>query len=329
MLVLCALLAAVGQDGDVFTVPERWEYGAPLIAPEKRDAEPSRAQKDPSVVFHDGRWHVFMTVKLPGRTAIEHCSFERWEHADASKRTLLRLTDSKYFAAPQVFYFEPHKKWYLIYQVGVEGAKKMWVACSTTSDLSDPSSWTRASPILGGGEDDPREEGGLDYWIICDERRAYLFFTSLNGKMWRLWTDLKDFPKGFRHCEVALRGAFFEASHTYRLKGTNRYLTIVEQNGRRYYKAYVADRLDGEWRPVADTAERPFAGWKNIRPARGVDAWTDNVSHGELIRDGNDQTLTVDPKNLRLVFQGMLERSKAGKEYGAFEWRIGLLTAVE
>ena len=47
------------------TLPERWEYSAPLIAPEPRDREPSRAQKDPTVVFYEGKWHVFMTIKLP------------------------------------------------------------------------------------------------------------------------------------------------------------------------------------------------------------------------------------------------------------------------
>ena len=313
-----------------FRVPAMWDYSAPLIAPEKRDRDPSRAQKDPTVVFYDGQWHVFMTVKLPGKSAIEYCSFERWEDANASRRTILKVSDSDYYCAPQVFYFAPHKQWYLIYQMGVPGAKHMWVAFSTTSTITEPRSWTQAKPILDGGEKDPREVGGLDYWIICDDRHAYLFLTSLNGKMWRLWTKLEDFPNGFDHCELALEAKIFEASHTYRLKGSAKYLTIVEENGRRYYKAYLADRLDGQWTPVADSSERPFAGWKNIQPDRGVEPWTDNVSHGELIRDGYDQTLTVDPDNLKLVFQGMLDKHKAGRNYGQFQWRIGILTpAVE
>ena len=311
-----------------FKVPALWEYTAPLIAPEKRRQDPSRAQKDPTVVFHEGKWHVFMTVKLPGMSAIEYCAFDKWENADAAPRTILKISSSKYYCAPQVFYFTPHRKWYLIYQMGVPGAKKMWVAYSTTTDIADADSWTQAQPILDGGEKDPREQGGLDYWIICDDERAYLFLTSLNGKMWRLWTDLKDFPKGFEHCEIALEARIFEASHTYKLKGLNKYLTIIEENGRRYYKAYLADRLDGKWTPVADTADKPFAGWKNIRPAAGVQPWTDNVSHGELIRDGNDQTMTVDPGKLRFVFQGMLDSEKAGKGYGGFSWRIGMLTPV-
>ena len=134
-----------------FRAPAMWEYSGPLIAPEQRSTEPSRAQKDPTLVFSGGQWHVFMTVKLPGRSAIEYCSFKDWEDADRAPRTILTVSDSDYFCAPQVFYFTPHKQWYLIYQVGMPGAKKMWVAYSTTADIADPGSWTQARPILDGG----------------------------------------------------------------------------------------------------------------------------------------------------------------------------------
>lgn len=313
---------------DLIVLPEQWEYSAPLITPEKRDVDRSRAQKDPTLVYYKDRWHVFMTVKLPGRSAIEHCSFRNWSEADQSRRTILKVSDSDYYCAPQVFYFEPHRKWYLIYQMGVAGQKKMWVAYSTTTDINDPESWTNAKPILDGGNDDPRTVGGLDYWIICDDSRAFLFYTSLDGRMWRLWTTLDEFPKGFRDCQIALQANIFEASHTYRIKGSAQYLTIIEENGRRYYKAYLADRLDGPWKPIADTADQAFAGRKNIRPATGAAAWTDNVSHGELVRAGHDQTLTIDPTNLQFVFQGMLDRHKQDKGYGDFQWRIGILTPV-
>ncbi len=307
-------------------LPSGWLYSAPLVSPERRDQDPSRAQKDPTVVFHDGRWHLFMTVKLPGRSAIEYCSFTDWDEADSSPRQLLKISDSDYFCAPQVFYFTPHKKWYLIYQMGIPQSKKMWVAYSTTIDIGDPHSWTKASAALDGGPDDPRTVGGLDYWVICDDERAYLFFTSLNGKMWRMSTRLEDFPQHFSDCQVALDAKIFEASHTYRLKGRDQYLTLIEENGRRFYKAYVADRLDGRWRPLADSPERPFAGWMNVRPGPGVESWTDNVSHGELLRHSNDQTLTIDPSKWTFLFQGMLDKNKSGKGYGQFQWRLGLLT---
>lgn len=78
-----------------FRPPAFWQYGGPLISPEKREKDPSHAQKDPTVVFHQGRWHIFMTVKLPDRSAIEYCSFDKWENADRSTRTILPISSSK------------------------------------------------------------------------------------------------------------------------------------------------------------------------------------------------------------------------------------------
>ncbi len=136
-----------------FEVPAMWEYSAPLIAPEKRDHDPSRAQKDPTVVFHGGKWHVFMTVKLPRqigdrvllvRALGRRRPFAAHDPEGQRQRLLLR---------PQVFYFSPHQKWYLIYQMGVPGAKKMWVAYSTTANIADPGSWTQAQA-------DPRRRRG-------------------------------------------------------------------------------------------------------------------------------------------------------------------------
>lgn len=340
-LILAAATCPVGSLGaeepakseESLRVPAMWEYSAPLISPEVRERDASHAQKDPAVVFHDGKWHVFMTIKVGRRTIMEHCSFAKWEEANASKRTILDVAEGDYWCAPQVFWFEPHAKWYLVYQIGVPGQNKMQIAYSTTTDIANPLSWTKARPILDGGPDDPRIEGGIDYWIVCDDEHAYLFFTANSGKMWRMRTKLADFPSGFGELAIAYQGKIFEASHTYRLKGREKgegqWLTIIEENGRRYYKAYVADSLDGEWRPIADTEERPFAGFASIRPAAGVEAWTDNVSHGELVREGVDQTMTVDPANLQFVFQGMFERDKAGKGYGEWVWRIGILTPAE
>ena len=82
----CRLACGITSGEDSIELPKRWVYSSPLISPESREDEPSRAQKDPTLVQHEGRWHVFMTVKLPGRSAIEYCSFEDWDNANASKR---------------------------------------------------------------------------------------------------------------------------------------------------------------------------------------------------------------------------------------------------
>jgi hypothetical protein len=68
-----------------------------------------------------------------------------------------------------------------------------------------------------------------DLISTIDDTRAYLFFTSLDGHLWRMWAPLAQFPRGFDHCEQALRADIFEASHTYRLLGQNRYLTLLQQ----------------------------------------------------------------------------------------------------
>jgi len=201
----------------------------------------------------------------------------------------------------------------------------MWVAFSTTPDINDPSSWTKAKPMLDGGPSDPRGKGGLDYWIICNDTTAYLFITTNNGKMWRLETPLDQFPYGWGNYTLALQGKIFEASHTYKIKGYDKYLTIIEERGKRYFKAYISDRLDGEWSPLADSYEHPFAAASNVSFADGVTPWTDNISHGELIRASNDQRLIIDPRDMQFLFQGMWEKDKASKNYGQFPWRLGLL----
>lgn len=55
--------------------------------------------------------------------------------------------------------------------------------------------------------------------------------------------------------------------------------------------------------------------------------WTDSISHGELIRSGYDEELTVNPMNLTFLFQGVSEGERQGKSYGEIPWRLGLLEA--
>ena len=143
----------------------------------------------------------------------------------------------------------------------------------------------------------------LDFWVICDAAKAHLFYTSLDGNMWRSETPLGSFPHGWSEPEVAIRGDIFEASHTYRVRGGGKYLTIVEAQGdrRRYYKAYLAEQLEGPWKGLADRLEQPFAAPSNVQQAP---EWTTNISHGELLRAGNDETLEIDPAKVRFLFQG-------------------------
>jgi hypothetical protein len=302
----------------------RWTVGPPLVSPADRPGDPCHAIKDPTVVRHKGRWHLFCTIRSRDRShQIEYLSFVDWKGANTAERHVLKISEG-YFCAPQVFYFTPQKKWYMVLQV-IEKSRKpaLQPACSTSEDLGDPASWTK--PKLLFAAQPKNVSRWIDFWVICDESRAHLFFTSLDGRMWRAETRLADFPAGWQRPEVVLRGDIFEAGHTYRLKGLGKFLTVIEAQagGRRYYKAYLADRLDGEWAPLAATRDKPFASPVNVR--HEGEHWTDSFSHGELLRDGFDEKLQVDPGDVRMLFQGVTDRAKRGKKYGDIPWRLGLL----
>lgn len=326
LLLLASMLRGgpAGNPEDVLSGRFRWSASAPLIGPQDRDGDRYHAIKDPTVVRYQGRWHVFCTIRGRTRThQIEYLSFTDWKDANRGRRETLRLT-SGYFCAPEVFYFRPGKKWYLIYQVADETrTPALQPAYSTTQNIADPGSWSAPKLLFA---DSPGVKNWIDFWVICDARRAYLFFTSLNGEMWRSDTALADFPGGWNRPRVVLEGDIYEASHTYRLKGLNRYLTLVEAQapkGRRYYTAYFAERLDGEWKPLAASPGQPFASASNVRFAG--DRWSDSFSHGELLRDGYDEIMTVDPSNMAFLFQGVSDAERQGKPYGEIPWRLGLL----
>jgi hypothetical protein len=317
-----------GANNPVATGDFRWASSPPLVAPAERPADPCYSVKDPTVVFHDGRWHLFCTIRSAKRShQIEYLSFADWKDANSAKRHVLTISDG-YFCAPQVFWFEPHRKWYMILQVADRSRPvELQPAFSTTETIADPASWSK--PTLLYKDAHPKNVGAwIDFWCICDERNAYLFFTSNNGLMWRASTKLADFPHGWTEPQVVLRGDIFEASCTYKLKGTDQYLSIVEaQTGRpggwRYYKAYLADSLDGDWKPLADTWDKPFAGPVNVS-FQGR-KWSESISHGELLRAGTDQRLEVDPSDFKFLYQGVLEPDRKGKPYGQIPWRLGLL----
>lgn len=302
----------------------RWICGPPVLAPLQRPGETCYSVKDTSVVRFEGRWHLFCTIRGKVRShQIEYISFRDWKDTSGARREILRLSD-EYFCAPQVFYFTPQRKWYMILQV-IDKSRKpaLQPAFSTTAELSDPGSWT--APKLLFDRHPENVSMWIDFWVICDSRNAHLFFTSLDGRMWRSEAGLSDFPFGWSQPAVVLRGDLFEAAHLYRLEGLQKYLAIVEAQagGRRYYKAYLADRPDGRWEPLADTLSKPFAAPGNVRFIGPT--WSDSFSHGELIRAGYDESLRVDAARLRFVFQGVSDEQKRGKPYGQIPWRLGLL----
>jgi hypothetical protein len=323
VLLLWCTLATDAADG----VLQQWHISPPLLGPAASNSDTYFSVKDPTVVSNGGRWHVFATVRGQKRThQIEYISFNDWNSTTDAERHFLEITNG-YFCAPQVFYFTPHRKWYLLYQtVNTNRALALQPAVSTNDRIENWRGWS--APTFLYPNHPQRVKAWIDFWIICDAAKAHLFFTSLNGLMWRAETKLEDFPHGWNEPEIVLRDDIFEASHTYKIKERQEYWTVVEAQrpGGRYYKLYTATRLDGEWKPRAATRERPFAGLFNTRHTG--ERWTENFSHGEIIRRGADEQMEIDGENLKFVFQGALDKEIAGRKYGEIPWRLGILEQV-
>ncbi len=315
----------------------RWTTGDPVISPQPDATHDSVAVKDPTVVKVGKRYHVFFTT-TPGEGKgwhIAHKSFERWSDADAAPITYLDTTaiGPGYRAAPQVFYFAPQKTWYLIYQDGN-------AAYSTTQDIDDPTSWSAPKHFYDGMPQIVQDNIGngfwLDFWNICDDDTCYLFSTDDNGHHYRSETSVQDFPHGYTNTVIAKedpnRFSMFEGDAVYKLEGTDRYLMMIEAfgpDGARMYKAWTADGLDAvgdEWEPLAVTGDDPFA--RTAFTTFTTQRWTDDFSHGELLRSGRSQELTVDPcEPLQFLFQGYDPAAPSGPGYGDKPYQLGLATA--
>jgi hypothetical protein len=333
-LVTTALLGAItlAPAWSAPLAPHLWITTGPLIFPAADSAHPIVSVKDPSIVYYDGLWHVFATTAATnGAWSMAYFNFRTWDDAPQAKPYYLDQNPhlAGYNCAPQVFYFRPQKKWYLIFQ-------SPQPRFSTTDDLNKPETWSAPQNFFEGT---PKSvtDGWLDYFIICDDTHAYLFFPDDHGHFYRSRTRLEDFPHGFSEPVVVLHepnpSDLFEGSCVYRLKGLNQFLALVEcmgHQGARYYRAFTTDRLDGEWKPLrgADSEATPFAGAHNVATPNGTLAWSGDISHGELLRDGYDETMTVDPQNLRLLYQGV-PRDTHESKYFMLPYRLAVLHAVE
>lgn len=332
--------------------PIQWKSTGVLVSPQNDPTHFLYSVKDPTVFRYQDKWHVYATafmVSGPAAAALAnpnadqpaagerrggrggwsmvHLSFAEWKDAPSAKLFYMDTVPGfgGYKCAPEVFYFAPQKKWYCIFQT-------QRPAYSTSETPDDPHSWS--APEQFYTPDIPTPRLPIDYHCIGDGEHMYLFFTGDDGNFYRSRTPYGEFPKGFSSPVIAMRGTrntVFEGSFTYKIKGVDKYLTCVEAlSPTRYYRAYVADKLDGEWYPVEgfDTFEKPFAGINNVAFEEGVEPWTGQVSHGEMIREGSDERMVLDPDHLMFLYQGIANADNRG-DYGRLPYRLGLLRAMK
>jgi endo-1,4-beta-xylanase len=310
-----------------------WTASAPLIAPISDAKHDLVAVKDPSVVYFNNRWHVYASsVSSAGAYSTVYTSFTDFNEASTAPMYYMDQTPGfgGYTAAPEVFYFTPQKEWYLLYQAG----PPMY---STADDPGDPTKWTAPAPFFANTPAIITENGGgwLDFWVICDAASCHLFFSDNHGRWYSSKTSIDQFPKGFAEPVVVMQdanaGRMFEASNVYKLNGTGQYLALIESfdqtsNNHRYFRAWLSNSLDGPWFPWQASGSYPFAGSSNVTFSGAP--WTLDISHGEMIRAGYDETLAVDPCNMRYLFQGADPLADSGGDYNKIPWRLGLLTQV-
>jgi len=329
--------------------PLKWKSTGILVAPQNDSSHFLYSIKDPTIFRYHDKWEIYATAYMVSGAAAEallnpgtnqptprrsggtfnmiQTSFADWKDAPEAK---LHYMDAKpgfggYRCAPEVFYFTPQKKWYYTFQTQPP------VYC-TSDTPDDPMSWTAPQPFFAPGT--PMPNLPIDFHFIGDGKYMYMFFTGDDGNFYRSRTAYADFPQGFSKPVIAMRGTrntVFEAGFTYKIKGAEKYLTCVEALGpTRYYRAYVADTLDGEWYPVEgfDTFEHPFAGKNNMTFDDGVTPWSGQVSHGEMIREVNDERMVLDPDNLMFLYQGISDADNRG-DYGKLAYKLGLLHATK
>jgi hypothetical protein len=294
----------------------KWkDYGKPIAEPKNGWL----AIKDFTLVRYNNQYIVYMTYTPPGGGFKGAYMTPFADFTQAGAATQAVMPNNLPGVAPELIYFTPKKTWVYTTQWCSTGS-----FCYTTgSDPTKPTSFAaQTKPLL---TENITPNAPIDQVVICDDGNCYLFYADDKGNIYRGSMPKANFPGNFTGTKKILSetdaAKLFEAVEVYKLKGQKKYLMIVECGYPRYFRAFTATDLAGTWTPIANTinANTPFAGPKNV-----TGGWSNDISHGEIVRTGNDEYREIDPCNMQFVYQGLT----SGGDYNSLPYKMGLLTAI-
>ena len=160
--------------------------------------------------------------------------------------------------------------------------------------------------------------GGVDYWCISDGSKVYCFYGPGKGSgiIKRRSTSVANFPGGWGSISNVCSSTF-EAPHVYKNKADGKYYMMVEDVSR-HFELWTATSLGGNWTQVAEK----WASASNL--SQPVENWTNQVSHGEILRSGTNEFLEIDNiDHCQVLIQGMPGGNFG--DYGNWPYSLGLI----
>lgn len=287
-----------------------WYVDDPILYRAKAEPYDHYAVKDPTIVYSGGKYHMFYTgANASGGWQMLYSSSTTLEGFRTAQHIYLSKIGESYFCAPQVFYYEPQKLWYLVYQDGTHGA-----AYATTSNIADPNSWSGPKSFGISGN------MGWDYYVICDGTNCFMYNTPSDGShnIYVRRTSQSSFPGGWGAASVSVTDTF-EGVNVYKAQADGKFYLVVEDSkDNRYYELWTATSAGGPWTKVAEKWA-----WRGNLSYNGT-SWTNNVSHGDILRSGvNERAEISDINRVDFLIQGTTRLSCC--DYQQIPWDLGVI----